>query len=147
MKLTIADIKEIWYNISTQKIQIDSIFGVKQYSFGPFAILPSETHISVCKNGKVIDEWKSAYNSKDDPIYQMSVAVKNKANGKPFTNPYENMSVDTTVQKCANTFEKVMTQNASAIFPYNFQKDKQKYTQTISEMKQIFAQKIREKCK
>lgn len=147
MKLTIADIKEIWYNISTQNIKVDSIFGLPEYSFGPFSIMPDEEHISVCKNDKLIDEWKSSRNSKDDPIYQISVAVVNKANGKPFTNPYANMSVDTTVQKCASSFEKIMTQNARTIFPYDFQKKQDEYTKLIAEMKGFFADKIRQKIK
>ena len=149
MKLTSADLKNIYYNLSTYNVMYDeSLFGTQKYIFGSYYVSLLGPEISVGKlNQKYMDLWNANKDSQDNPIYKLSIAVKNKYNGKNFINPYENEPTEKIVQESANTFEKILTKNAVAVFPYDFQKTPEKYTKMIYEMKRFFIQKIHENYK
>ena len=150
MKLTTEEIQDIYYDLSTYPVERrrSSLFDpIKHttYIFGDYEVRLLGSCVSVFKGNSYMDSCDTT--SGNHPVFKIYEAALDKCEGRQFVNPYEKMSAELTVKKSAHKFEEVFTQNAKKIFPYDYRKDKGKYAQIINEMKQIFAQKIQEKCK
>ena len=149
MRLTTAEIQDIYYDLSTHPVERRrSLFEPIKYTiyiFGDYEVRLLGSYISVLKGNSYMDSCHRT--SGNHPVFKIYVAALDKCEGRQFVNPYEKMSAELTVKKSAHKFEEVFTQIAKKIFPYDYSKDKGTYAQIITEMKQIFAQKIQEKCK
>lgn len=142
--------KNIYYELRTNNVYIEEKPQYTQYTFGCYQIHSYWDHLYICKlnptNGVFVfmslpdTDWHE-----DEPknvAYEIFIAVKNKANGKKYIDPYKNMPVDKVIGDSVDRFDKIFKERAADIFPYDM--PEKQYKKTIAEMKKIFAQKIKQ---
>lgn len=145
--------KNIYYELRTNNVLIEEKDRYTQYTFGRYQIEAYwKDHVYITKlnpkNGVYVlmsvyeqdTEWFGGYPK--NSAYEIFIAVKNKASGKEYIDPYKNIPVNKTIKDSVNTFNKIFTEYAADIFPYDM--PKQQYTKTIAEIRNIFAQKMKQ---
>lgn len=142
--------KNIYYELRMNNVYAEEKPQYTQYTFGRYQIHSYWDHLYICElnqtSGNFVfmslpdTDWHE-----DEPkniAYEIFIAVKNKANGKSYIDPYKNMSVDKVIKDSVDRFDKIFKAYAADIFPYDM--SKQQYTKTIAEMRSIFTQKIKQ---
>lgn len=75
----------------------------------------------------------------DNDIYKIYVAAKNKAEGKPYIDPYKIPAKD-AIKDSQTRFTKQMKESAADFLPYDM--PKQLALRTIAEMKQVLTRNL-----
>lgn len=75
----------------------------------------------------------------DNDIYKIYVAAKNKAEGKPYIDPYKIPAKD-AIKDSQKRFAKQMKESAADFLPYDM--PKQLALRTIAEMKQVLTKNL-----
>lgn len=75
----------------------------------------------------------------DNDIYKIYVAAKNKAEGKPYIDPYKIPAKD-AIKDSQTRFTKQMKESAADFLPYDM--PKQLALRTIAEMKQVLTKNL-----
>lgn len=152
--------KKIYYNLRTNNVVVEkqeeswcpSLRRCTIYTFGQYQVRDYDRNIDICvfstRSGVhvLLDNASYYYggyeNEQDKDVYAIAIAAKNKASGKEYIDPYKNIPVNKTIKDSVNTFNKIFTEYAADIFPYDM--PKQQYTKTIAEIRNIFAQKMKQ---
>ena len=120
------------------------------YTFGQYRVHDHWDYINIAKfnpdNNHFVHmdgaDWDDDY-----PInatYEICVAAKNKANGKPYIDPYKNMTKKQVIADSTKRFDDNMSENADDFLPYDMSKELR--VKIITEMKQVLIQNLRQHC-
>ena len=144
--------KNIYYELRTNNVHIEENDKGTDYTFGRYRVHSYWGHLYICKFDPIKGVFVYMSTSEHgtdwhdgepkNSAYEIFIAVHNKANGKKYIDPYKNIPVDEVIKDSVNKFEKTFQEYATDIFPYDI--PEQQYIKTITEMKNIFAQKIRQ---
>ena len=149
-------IKDLYDNLSNNDITSDKYHHSIKYKFGCYLMRYEDDRgvqwISIGQRikGNVLwafGDWDSREHSQEHPFYKLYLAVKNKAEGKEFFNPYhpyKNKPNDIMAKESSELLGKTLTENAYHFFPSEDGKDLQKLNKIVAETKAFFEQKLRE---
>lgn len=149
--------RNIYHELATHDVKVEDIKNVNDfvigrgYIFGQYRVEdywdyiriskfnPDNKHFVIMKDATWGDDYPY------DTTYEICQATKNKFAGKPYVDPYKNMTKKQVIADSTKRFDDNMSENADNFLPYDMSKELR--VKIITEMKQIFAQKIQEKCK
>ena len=161
-KISEENLKKAYYYLSKDQVQVtDSKCGYITYTFGECDMEVNTgpkgvTQIYITERGNhwffmslrwENPNWYGIGDSKSDKLYKLYLAVKNKSEGKEYIDPYAKKSIEFVANNSAKILGKMIKDQTSDLFPYNYPADLKKYKQIINETKLFFAQKIRENYK
>ena len=118
------------------------------YKFGSYCIEQNCDYIAILKFNKtansfvyVNDTIWDEDDSKENDIYKIYTAVKNKSEGKEYIDPYKNIPADVAIKDSTKCFLKQLSENADDFLPYDM--SKQERLRTITEMKKVLIQRLK----
>ncbi|MBO7643150.1 MAG: hypothetical protein J6S74_03410 [Alphaproteobacteria bacterium] len=120
-------------------------FSCWQYTFGKYRIEKHWDYISMAKFNPSNNHfvymnnvgWDDDYPT--NTTFEIYVAAKNKANGKPYVDPYK-ISAKDAIKDSQTRFAKQMKESAADFLPYDM--PKQLALRTIAEMKQVLTKNL-----
>ena len=118
-----------------------------QYTFGQYRIENHYDYIIICEYYKGVESFVNIKetiwdedDSEQDDTYLIYTAAKNKAEGKPYTDPYK-MSKDATVKDSTKRFKSMMLQKARDFLPYDMSRNEQ--LKVINKMKSFLTHNLK----
>lgn len=140
--------KNIYYELRTHNVSKEIQDNHTDYTFGRYRIYSWGDYMIIGKlnpsNGAFV-HMQGADQDDDYPendTYAIYIAAKNKHEGRAYIDPYKNIPVNEVIKDSVTRFDKIFTEHAADIFPYDM--PEQQYMKTVAEMKDILAQKIKQ---
>ena len=143
-----GDKKKIYYELSKHSVSREKRLTNRiDYTFGNYRLQVYSDRIFVSKRNPINQvfvvirdaSWSSSI--PQNATYEIYIAVKNKYENKEYIDPYKNLSTNDIIKDSANRFDKIFTEYAADIFPYDM--PEQQYVKTVAELKDILSQKLR----
>ena len=149
--MTEGEKKKIYYDLRNNNVCKGKLYGYlcTTYTFGHYRIEDWYDYINISKAqenkpGVFVNiygaEWDEDYPKND--VYAISVAVKNKLEGKEYTDPYKDIPTDVEIKNLTKYFGKQMLEKSDEFLPVYI--PKYQALRTIVEMKQNLAQKLKQ---
>lgn len=143
--------RNIYYELSKKtviKTEEERPYWRFLYKFGSYCIEQNYDYIAILKFNKnansfvyVNDTIWDEDDSKEDDIYKIYTAVKNKSEGKEYLDPYKNIPADVAIKESTKRFFEQMLKTADDFLPYDM--SKQERLRTIAEMKKVLIQRLK----
>ena len=142
--------KRIYHDLRTNNVRV---IVVKKnyyttYTFGRYRVNNYYDYINIAKaDSKRPDVFSIIFDAEFDDnypendVYAIYIAAKNKSEGKEYTDPYKDIPVKTEIKNLTDQFGTEMLKVADEFLPYDI--SKQKKIETIKELKQFLAQKLK----
>lgn len=144
--MTEGDKKKIYYELRTHSVSKEKRLNYTDYTFGNYRVHVYWNRIIMSRlnpanRAFVIMRdtgWSDVFPKND--TYDIYIAAKNKYEGKQYVDPYKNIPIKKVIEDSVSRFDKIFTEHAADIFPYDM--PEQQYIKTITEMENVLAQKI-----
>lgn len=146
--------RSIYYELAThdvvkqeEKTRFTGIFDGWSYTFGKYRVHhDGDTYTRIYEYNPDIKHFvimnDAGWWDEDRPkntTYEIYIAAKNKATGKPYIDPYKIPAKD-AIQDSQQRFVKQMSENASNFLPYDTPKDLRQ--KIIAQMKQVLTRHL-----
>lgn len=143
MKIKESDKKRIYYDLRNNEVQKKEYTTFTEYKFGRYKVEDYVSFVVIKQmypQFKKIIEWNDHEYQKD--AYDIGVAVRFKAAGTAYEDPYQDRAPDDEIKDLTKAFGKNMLRNVDEFLPVDM--SKYQALRTIVKLRQQFNQQLKE---